>query len=201
MLNGDAVNVGGYIMPSLGYHDAISTTINNLLFILPLFMGRQFFRSYESQLLMFKMLVIAGLGYSILMLYEIRMSPQLHSSLYGYFPHNFGQQKRFGGFRPVVFMGHGLWVAFFTAVVLISAAVLWQNNEKIRRFSPATITYYFVAVLILCKSMASLFYGVFGLVMVKFIRPKSQIRLALFLVVLALLYPTMSIMKIFPHQN
>lgn len=61
---------------------------------------------------MFRFLVIAGLIYTVPMLYEIRMSPQLHTIFYGYFPHSFGQQARGGGFRPVVFMGHGLLVGF-----------------------------------------------------------------------------------------
>ncbi len=201
MLNGDAVNVGGHIMPSLGYHDAISTTINNLLFILPLFMGRQFFRSYESQLLMFKVLVIAGLGYSLLMLYEIRMSPQLHSSLYGYFPHNFGQQKRSGGFRPVVFMGHGLWVAFFAMTIMLAAVTLSKNGIKAWKYSSAKVSYYFFIVLILCKSMASVAYGLFAFYLIKFTSNKFQMRMAILVTLLALAYPTMSILNLVPYDE
>jgi hypothetical protein len=201
MMNRDAIVMGGLILPGLTIHYALSVIANQVLFITPFFIGRQFFRTYYDQLLMFRILVVAGLFYSILILFEIRMSPQLHVWLYGYFPHSFVQQMRDGGFRAVVFMGHGLWVAFFSVVVLISASVLWQSNKNIRRLSPAAISYYFLVVLVLCKSIASLFYGVFGLVVIKLTKPKIQIRLALLLVTLAMLYPTMSIMKIFPHQQ
>jgi hypothetical protein len=200
-LNGDRINAGGRMLPGLTMHDAISTLLNQWLFIVPLLLGRQFFRTYEQQLLMFKTLVIAGLFYSILMLFEVRMSPQLHSWLYGYFPHSFAQQARNGGFRPVVFMGHGLWVAFFAMVISLAATMLWQNGDKIRKFSPPIVSYYLLGVLILCKSLASLIYGVYAFLFIRFTSTKLQLRMAVILVMLTLLYPTMSILKVFPHQQ
>lgn len=201
ILNGDRIYIAGRILPELTSHDAISVMISQWLYVLPLLFGRQFFRTYEQQLLMFKTIVIAGLVYSTLILFEIRFSPQLHSWLYGYFPHSFAQQVRQGGFRPVVFMGHGLWVAFFVMVVTLSATVLWKDGVKIRRFSPSIVTIYFFALLILCKSIASLLYGIFALLVVRYVSSKMQLRIAIVLVMLTLLYPTMSILKVFPHQQ
>lgn len=201
LTNRDAIVLPALYLPGLTNHDALSTIVNQILLVTPFFMGRQFFRTYENQLLMFKTLVIAGLFYSILMLIEIRLSPQLHTWIYGYFPHSFGQMKRFGGFRPVVFMGHGLLTAYFTVIVLICAAALWQSGEKIKRFSPLIMTFYFVVVLILCKSLAAMMYGLFALVIIKTIKSKTQIRFAIILVLLTIFYPTMSTMKWFPHQT
>lgn len=201
LLNGDRINIGGRILPGLTFHDSISVVVNQWLYILPLLFGRQFFRTYELQLLMFKTLVIAGLGYSLLMLIEIRISPQLHTMMYGYFPHTFAQQARDGGFRPVVFMGHGLWVAFFAAVVVIAATTLWKNSEKIRNFSPSLISFYLLTVLILCKSMASIMYGLFSLFLIRLTSNRLQLKIAIFLVMLTLLYPTMSMIKVFPHDK
>ncbi|OQK17031.1 hypothetical protein AU255_03795 [Methyloprofundus sedimenti] len=201
MLNGDRVIVGGDFIQGLTLHDGLSAVINQLLLITPFFMGKQFFRTYEDHLLIFKSLVVAGLIYSIPMLFEIRMSPQLHSWLYGYFPHEFVQQMRAGGFRPVVFMGHGLLVAFFTVVVLLSSTVLWKNNEKIRQFSATKLSYFFIILLFLCKSMASLMYGLFAVLMIKKTSYKVQLRMALILAILAVSYPMLSILNIFPHQQ
>lgn len=201
LLNTDPVNISGRTLPGLTMHDAFSITINQLLFIFPLMFGRQFFRTYEHQLLMFKVLVIAGLFYSIFIWFEIRMSPQLHTWLYGYFPHDFGQQKRFGGFRAVVFMGHGLWIAFFVMVVSLSAAALWKNGERIRKLSLAKISYYLMILLVLCKSMASLIYGLYAFILIRYTKVKSQFRMAIILVLLASFYPTMSILNIFPQQQ
>mgnify|MGYP003625574880 CR=1 FL=1 len=199
--NGDHINVGGRTLPGLTSHDAMSMLLNQWLIIVPLLLGRQFFRTHEQQLLMFKTLVVAGLFYSILMLFEIRMSPQLHTWLYGYFPHNFGQQVRDGGFRPVVFMGHGLLVAFFGMIIALSATTLWKNGDKIRKLSPAMVSYYLLGVLVLCKSMASLIYGIYAFFLIRFTSTKFQLRMAVILVMLSLLYPTMSILKVFPHQQ
>jgi len=199
-LNSDTIIIGDRYLKGLTYYDGLSATINQFLLITPFFIGRQFFKTYEHQLLMFKVLIILGGGYSLLMLFEVRMSPQLHTWIYGYFPHSFGQQIRFGGFRPVVFMGHGLLVSFFAAVALLSAVALWKSKVKIRNFSPAIVSYYLLVVLVLCKSIASLFYGVFAFVAIKNIKPTLQHKIAIALVCLAMLYPTLSIIKIFPHQ-
>lgn len=201
LLNGDRINIGGTVLPGLSFRDIISTTINQWLFILPFLIGRQFFRTYEQQLLMFKTLVIAGLIYSVLILIEVRLSPQLHTWLYGYFPHSFAQQKRMGGFRPVVFMGHGLWVAFFMSVVVLSGISLWKNGERISKYSSAKLSFYLLVILVLCKSMASMLYGMYAYILIKHTTPKIQLRMAITLASLALLYPNMSLLNVFPHEQ
>ena len=42
----------------------------------------------------------------------------------GYFQHSFEQMMRAGGFRPIVFLYHGLWVAFLTATAVLAAFTL-----------------------------------------------------------------------------
>ena len=200
-LNGDAVFVGGHRLPPMEHYDAISAVINQFIIIMPFFLGQQLFRTVEDHAHLFQLLILAGLFYSLLMLFEVRMSPQLHSWLYGYFPHSFIQQRRFDGFRPVVFMGHGLWVAFFAAVTAIAATVFWQLKIKVRRFSPTGVTYYLLLVLLLCKSVAAIMYGYAVFLLIKVASFKIQLRVARILVLIALLYPTMSIMNFFPHQT
>lgn len=185
----------------LSLYDGVSMMIGETLLILPFIIGRQFFRSYESQLLLFKLLVIMGLIYSVLMLFEVRMSPQLHRMMYGFFPHSFAQQWRDGGFRPVVFMGHGLLVSFFTVIVLIAAAALWEIKVKIRNISEKVTHHYLLFVLVLCKSTASLMYGFFSVLLLKTTSPNTQHKAAILLVSLALLYPVLSTFKLFPHQE
>jgi hypothetical protein len=200
-LNSTPIITEGRYLPRLTYYDGLSAVINQFLIVTPFFIGRHLFRTHADHILMFKALAVAGLIYSIPMLFEVRMSPQLHAWIYGYFPHSFTQQVRLGGFRPVVFMGHGLLVAFFTVIVLISALALWNNRIKIHMFSAKSISYYFFAVLVLCKSLASLFYGIFAFLVVKNIKPKMQHHIAVILVSLAMTYPLMSMMQIFPHQT
>lgn len=200
-LNDDSIFIGGRRLPPITHYDALSVMVNQLIFIMPFLLGRQLFRTYEDQLLMFRVLIIAGLFYSLLMLIEVRFSPQLHRWIYGYFPHNFRQQMRYGGFRPVVFMGHGLLVSFFAVVTVIAATVFWQLKIKVRRFSPTGVTYYFLLLLLLCKSIGSILYGFGAFLLIKITSFKTQLHVARILVLLALLYPTLSIMNLFPHQT
>ncbi|WP_288356594.1 hypothetical protein [uncultured Cycloclasticus sp.] len=200
LLNADEMYIGGQFLKGLNLYDGLALMVNQMIPIMAFFIGRQFFKTYEHQLLIFKTLVIAGLFYSILMLFEVRMSPQLHTWIYGYFPHDFGQQIRFGGFRPVVFMGHGLLVSFFAAIVLISSIALWSINVKVRGFIPAWVSYYLLFILLLCKSAGPFLYGIFGFFVIKILSPKIQMRIAVMLVSLAMLYPIMSMLKVFPHQ-
>ncbi len=122
LLNTDPVVAGSTYIPGMNLYDALSAVIRQFLFILPFLLGLQFFKSVKDIEAMLMVLVVAGLWYSLPMLFEVRMSPQLHTWLYGYFPHSFVQQMREGGFRPVVFIGHGLLVAFFAMTAVVAAA-------------------------------------------------------------------------------
>jgi hypothetical protein len=200
-LNTQSSFVGGRVLPGLSFYDGFSSSLNQFFVIIPFLIGRQLFKTYNDQLLMFKFLVLAGLYYSALMLLEVRLSPQLHNWIYGYFPHSFAQTVRFGGFRPVVFMGHGLLVAFFAMVTFVSALTLWQSKEKFSRFPPLAVSVYLLVVLLLCKSLAALVYAVTAALAIKVTKVKSQYRIAVTFVMLAMFYPAMSIMDIFPHQT
>ena len=200
-LNSDSIQVGRLFLKGLSLYDGLALMMNSLVPITPFFIGRQFFKTYDHQLLMFKFLVVAGLIYSIPMLFEARISPQLHIWVYDYFPHDFGQQIRFGGFRPVVFIGHGLEVAFFTSIVLISSVALWLNAVR-GSVLPAIIrTGYIFIILLLCKSVASIFYGTFSFIALRFLSTSRVALIAIVISTLAFLYPILSISNLFPHQE
>jgi hypothetical protein len=202
LLNGDPVVSGPLYIAGMDYHDALSAVIRQLLFILPFLLGLQFFRTEKSLEEMLMVLVVAGLWYSLPMLFEVRLSPQLHTWIYGYFPHSFLQQMRDGGFRPVVFMGHGLWVAFFTMTALVSAVAFWRiRRSPVRQLSSGIVVAYLTIVLVLCKSMASLVYAVFLAFWIKFVKPGFQVRLAMVMVLIALSYPLTRGLGWFPVQQ
>ena len=147
------------------------------------------------------MLIVAGLFYSLPMLFEVRMSPQLHTWIYGYFPHSFLQQMREGGFRPVVFLGHGLLVAFFIMTSAVAAAAFWRTRARVVRLPAAGVTAYLGGVLVLCKTLGALVYGAALVLLVRFTRPQLQLRIALVLVAIALLYPTLRAADLFPTRT
>lgn len=84
------------------------------------------------------------------------MSPQLHAHLYGFFPHSFAQQVRAGGFRAVVFLGHGLIVGIFVGMVTVAAMGFWRDRTRVFGLSGAVYTPFLLLVLILCKSVGAL---------------------------------------------
>jgi hypothetical protein len=200
-LNGDAIQVGATTLPGIGHYDAASAVIAQFIFFVPFLLGRQILRSSADNQEILRVLVIAGLLYSLPMLFEVRMSPQLHTWIYGYFPHSFGQQMRDGGFRPVVFIGHGLGVAFFTMTTVVASAALWRAGMRIFNVPTGAITGYLGGVLLLCKSLGSLIYAAVAVPLVRFVPPRVQLRLALGLILIALLYPTMRAFDLVPSTQ
>jgi O-antigen ligase len=78
-------------------------------------------------------LVGAGLVYVPLCLWEVRMSPQLHRLVYGFrATGSFGMAVRYGGYRPDVFMAHGLAVGMFMACTALVAYTLWRARAADR---------------------------------------------------------------------
>jgi hypothetical protein len=105
-----------------------------------------------------------GLVYAPLCLFEIRMSPVLHIWVYGYHQHSFDQTVRFGGWRPTVFMSHGIVVGMWMSMATLMGFWLWHSGtlKTIGRYS----TLYFLVPLaittVLCKSFGSLILLVVG---------------------------------------
>jgi hypothetical protein len=197
-LNGDAIQVGVATLPAIGHYDAISALIAQFIFFVPFLLGRQILRSSADNQEILRVLVIAGILYSLPILFEVRMSPQLHTWIYGYFPHSFEQQMRDGGFRPVVFIGHGLGVAFFALTTVLAAAALWRARVRVFNLPAGVTIGYLSVVLLLCKGLGASVYGVFAAPLVRYASPKLQLRLALGLVLIALSYPTLRATDLFP---
>ena len=190
LTNQDPIWIADRFLPGMTLYDALSYAVQQLLTILPFLIGWQYLGTTRAHGEILKALLAAGLAYSVLMLFEVRMSPQLHTMVYGYFPHSFAQQIRWGGFRPVVFMSHGLWVAFFAMTVFIVAVALWRDSKQgtpDRRYAYAAG--YLGIVLVLCKSAASLLYGLCLLPIVLLLKIRWQVWIAAVLVLVSLTYP------------
>ena len=96
----------------LGPYDGVSAVAEQaVVWGVPYLLGRAYVSDLAGLREMAVALVLAGLVYVPLCLFEIRMSPQLHRIFYGFHPHEFVQHIRYGGYRPMVFMQHGLMVA------------------------------------------------------------------------------------------
>ncbi len=108
--------------------DAFSNVVKWFLILVPFWIAMRYMARPEAHQALLRAFVIGGLCYSALMLIEIRLSPQLHTWVYGYFQHSFIQHVR-GGYRPIVFMEHGIWVGFFIFMALLSAVGLSKTTK------------------------------------------------------------------------
>jgi hypothetical protein len=203
--NGDDLWVGGalipVVIPGVGLYDGLAATFAQLFVMLPFWLGRRYLRSPDDVVSLLRALTIAGLAYSLLILFEVRMSPQLHIWVYGYFPHFFDQQVRAGGYRPVVFLGHGLLVAFFVATSILSSAALWRSRTRALTMIPPAAAAVWLGVMgVLCKSFGAFLYAFAIAPVIFFTKPLFQVRLAAALVALALLYPMLRTADLVPAK-
>ncbi|MEM6421055.1 MAG: hypothetical protein AAF698_00595, partial [Pseudomonadota bacterium] len=130
--NGDWLVYGDLSIQALGGRDSISMVVEAALLILPMLIGRKYLADDEGHRLLLVVIAVAALAYSFLALFEVRMSPQINSWIYGFFPHSWLQHIRGGGFRPLVFMNHGLLLGMFTACAMVATAVLVRLDGRLR---------------------------------------------------------------------
>ena len=176
-------------IPGLRIHDFIAAVATQAIAILPFFLARRFLATEAAQREILVALVVAGLAYSVPMLIEVRLSPQINTWVYGFFQHDFIQMMRYGGFRPIVFLPHGLWAAFFALMALVAAVGLLRFGPPQRRASYMAAAGYLGVVLLLCKSAAVLVYAALLLPTVRLLSVRQQIRIAAALALFAVLFP------------
>lgn len=199
-LNSDTIYAGPRVIPGVGNYDAVSAMLSQLLAVLPFFLGRYFLEDPEDTGTILRTIVAGGLLYSLPMLFEIRMSPQLSNWIYGYFPSSFSTEGRYGGFRPVVFFDNGLALSFFVMSALLASIALWRAKIRFSSLPTVAIPSYLGFVLVLCKSLGALVYAAFAGPLIGWSRPRSCVRVAVLLVSVALLYPVLRTEGFFPDK-
>ena len=93
---------------------------------LPYLIGRLYFTDLKAMRELAVGIVVGGILYVPLVWYEIRMSPQLHRIVYGFTQFDFSQTKRYGGYRPMVFMQTGLSVSMWMTAAALVSFWLWR---------------------------------------------------------------------------
>lgn len=196
-LNGDHLIIGQRFLPGVGLYDAVSAVEAALISLIPFFLGRRCLTTDADLQSILSALALSGACYSILLLFEVRFSPQLHYWVYGYYPSEFVQTLRDGGFRPMAFMGHGLLAAFFIMASFLSATALWLTRV------PTAVPWsglagYLGVVLIICKSLGALIYAGFAATLILFNRPRLTLAAASVLITISLGYPIFRFAGLFP---
>ncbi|MCP3442042.1 hypothetical protein [Bradyrhizobium sp. CCGUVB14] len=198
LLNNDPVVAGDRIIPGVGLYDAGSAVAFTLFTLMPFFVGRGLLNTESAHKQTLHVLAVAGAIYSIPLLFEIRFSPQLHAWVYGYYPSDFIQQMRDGGFRPMVFMGHGLIAATFLFLTIGAATALWRAKIRLGPLSSGAVSVYLGLVLILCKSLGATIFMVLFAPLIGFARPRLNALVAVCVVIIALSYPLLRFSGMIP---
>ncbi len=165
------------LMNDLGAYDGISAVIDRTAtWGTPYFLGRIYLNSLQGMKLLAIGIFVGGLVYVPFCLYEVRMSPQMHRIVYGGFPHaDFSQTVRLGGYRPMVFMQHGLAVGAFMMAATLVGLWLWQTGV-IKRVWNISVIWWMAALFltfVLCRSTGALslfFIGLGFLLIAKYFR-------------------------------
>jgi hypothetical protein len=132
----------------------------------PYLIGRLYFNNLESFRRLAIGIISGALVYIPFAFIEFGMGPLLHEKVYG-FPAfvDWSQARRFGGWRPVLFMQHGLMVAAWMMVAALSAIWLWYTKAvKTVLDKPIKPIAIFIFLIFLnCRSTGAWLLAVVGL--------------------------------------
>jgi hypothetical protein len=199
LTNGDPLAYGPTRLPGLTGYEALSMGIRDLLFYgVPFFIGRALFGSCRDVRDLFRVLIVSALAYSVLMLFEVRMSPSLHHWVYGWRIRSF--HFRYGGWRPSVFMANGLALALFVATSVVIGTALSRARVALYGIPARLATAYLFGVLVMCRSLAAIAYTLVVAPVVILLRPRLQVLVAVVISVSAGLYPWMRVSGLFPTE-
>lgn len=187
--NGDMQVFGSTFLPGLTAYDTLARVQALMYTLVPFIVARKFLATPEAHRDLLVVIAVAGLCYSLPALYEVRMSPQINNMIYGYFPHDWIQHIRRGGFRPVVFLNHGLMLGIFLACAILAAAGLSRVDGSDRRAFWLGAMLWLVFTLYMAKSLGAFATALMLLPVALFAPPRLKVLIAGSIGVVIAAYP------------
>ncbi|VXD21646.1 conserved membrane hypothetical protein [Planktothrix serta PCC 8927] len=177
------------ITNNLGAYDGVSSALDQIIkYGIPYFLGRLYLNHLRGLHELAMGIFISGVIYAPLCIVESFISPQLHRMVYGYHGINqFLQSYRLGGYRPNIFMKHGLAVGMWMMATVLIALWLWQSGT-LKKFLYIPMNLWFIGLYmthLLVRSTGAYLYMALGMVILfsaKFLRTSfPQVLLILML--------------------
>lgn len=196
--NADAVIWGRITLPPVTLKDGLGLALQQALQILPFLLARQHLASGGALRDLALALVLAALAYAPLMLAEVPLGPVLNAGLYGFQQALESQALRGESFRPVVFLPHGLWVAFLVLSATLAAFGLWRapGGRRWQLFAGLALA----GLLVVMKSFGALLMALVLVPLLVFAGRRVQLAAALALAALSLLYPVAKSAELIPER-
>jgi len=192
------IYMGSAQLPGLRMIDIFSVMAELLIMLVPFFLARQYLATEQGLRALMSVFVVAGRIYTIPAMIAVRVSPQINGWVYGFFQHAFGQMMRDGGFRPIVFFPHALWLALFFVMCLSACLALMKTADPKVRVRYLISAAYLMIVIYLCKSLASQLYAILLVPLIVFAPTRWQIRVSLVFAAIAIVYPMLRLMDLVP---
>ena len=211
--NTDPVIAGPRLIAGLRPYDIFSMMLGTGVTLLPFLLSRRYLNTPEAQLSLLRAFVAAGLVYAVLILIEVRLSPQLNKWIYGFYSHSFAQHIRAGGFRPMVFIEHGLRVGIFMAMATLAALTLWRARRATgdQGITVASglwssgaylgVFLWLLVILVLSKTIGALAITLMLIPVVGILGTRLQTVIATGLTALILLYPMLRAADVVPVET
>ena len=147
---------GSAIMNGLGSYEGASAMLEQIVnWGLPYLIGRVYLTDLDSMRDLALGIAIGGLIYMPLCLFEIRFSPVLETWVYGTYH---WEALRYGGYRPKVFLSHGLELGLWMTNASLVTYQIWASGAvKLLRGLPfGKLTLALIITTVLCKSTGAL---------------------------------------------
>jgi hypothetical protein len=189
LTNGDPLIFQQAMINGMRIYDSFAAITYQFIALMPFFLARRYLGTPDGAKAVIAALVAAGLAYSLPMAIEAVMSPQMNVWVYGFFQHDFFQTIRYGGYRPVVFLPHGLWVAFFAFMAVAASLVTLRQVSAEDRPKAIVVLVYMLFVLALCRSAGPTLYAIAMFPLLLLAPPRLQMIAAAVMAVLVLSYP------------
>lgn len=191
--NTESLTFGPVRVQGLGARDLITMTSHCVVFLAPYFIAQRYLSDPESHVMLLRAFVIAGLAYSLLILFEVRMSPQLHRWTYGYFQHSWIQHNRGGSFRPIVFQPHGLWIGILLMTCAMGAFILLRTRVSAAqpRMQYLLAGFWLLGVLLISRNFGATTLALIFIPMLWFLGPRLQVWISIGVMTVFLVFPAL----------
>jgi hypothetical protein len=198
MTNRDALVYGPRVLQAMRPYDGISMLVAIGFWLIPLMLGRKVLASREGQHTLLVIIVVSAMIYAFPTLYEVRMSPQINMKVYGFFPSSFLQHMRGEGFRPTVFLNHGLVLSLFLALAVIGAIGLWRIAKPDDRLKWAVVAAFLFVTMVLTKSLGPVLITLVLAPVAIFAKPRLQLLIVTCVAGMVLTYPVLRAAHLVP---
>lgn len=201
LTNTDPQVFGANVLPGMTVTDTVNDAFKMIFrWGLPFLIGRVLVRTRREGIEVLMVLALAGLFYVPFVLVELQTGPYFHALIYGAPPSRstFWHSLKYGGFRPVVLMNHGLTTSAFMLYTTIAWVGMMRLKAKAFRIPNGPVVAVMVPLVAFCKSRAVWIYGITVIPALLFTRPKLQILAATSVAAIILTYPFLRSLDLLP---